>query len=173
MTKEEKMLERVNNIEIPADLVELQVPILPRKNKVIIKKVDSQRVTAAGLIIPEINKSNRPLGRIIAVGPQSPEDLKIGLLVLYDPAFDFPLVLDGIDYVMLSEPFIDAIIENEKRVHIPLAPVTGEEIKRAERIDRNVKARKIGAKRAENATDKYHEELKDRVKNPVTSKYKK
>lgn len=169
-TKQEEMLERVNNIQVPQDLVDLEVPLLPRKNKVVIKKVDSQRVTAAGLIIPEINKSNRPLGRIIALGPECPDDLRIGLLVVYDTAFDFPLVLDGMDYVMLSEPFIDAIIENEKRVHLPLAPVTGKEIKRIEKVSENKRVRAIFKKESENATDKYHEDLKARKANP--SKFK-
>lgn len=167
------IIERIKNIKIENHFLDLEIPFIPLKDKVILQKINTNFKTKGGLEIIELDKSNRPLGRIIALGPNCSEVLKKGLTVVYDASFWQPLILNGIDYIMCNEPFIDGIVANLDEVHIPVKPITGLDIQRAERMDRNIKARKIGAKRAENATDKYHEELKDRVKNPVTSKYKK
>lgn len=169
---ESKILDRVNAIKIAEDLKNFYTPVIPRRDKVILKKVDTQRTTASGLIIAEINKSNRPLGRVIAFGPDCAPDLRKGLLVVFDPSFDFPLVVDGIDYIMLNDGFIDAIIEDEQRVVIPVKPVTGAEIKRVERHENVTRVRKQNAVDYENKMDELQEKSKDRAKKPVTSKYK-
>ena len=172
MERDKEVFNIINSIVIPEDLRDLDIPVIPLRDKVIIKKVDSQRVTKAGLIIAETNKSNRPLGRILAVGPNCSHNLKKGLLVVFDPMFDFPLVIDGMDYIMLNEPFIDAVIADEKRVHVPLEPLTGADIKRAEKMDNVKRVRKLNEVKYENHMDEYNEKAKDRQKNPTISKYK-
>jgi len=167
------LINRVKNIKIEKHFLDIEAPFIPLKDKVILQKINSNFKTKSGLEIIELDKSNRPLGRIIALGPMCSDYLKKGLTVVYDASFWTPLLINGIDYIMCNEPFIDGIITNLDEVHIPTKPVTGEEIKRAERMDRNVKARKIGEKRAENATDKYYDDLKSKRKNPTTFKPKK
>lgn len=164
---------RIKNIKIEKHILDLEVPVIPLKDKVILKKIDASFVTKSGLEIIELDKSNRPLGRIIALGPNCSEHLKKGLTVVYDASFWQPLTLNGIDYIMCNEPFIDCIVADLDKVHIPVKSITGDDIKKAERIDRNDKARKIGDKRFDNKMDEYNEKLKDKVKNPITSKYKK
>jgi len=170
---DKSIIEKIKNIKIDKIFLDLEAPFIPLKDKVVLKKISSNFKTASGIEVVELDKTNRPFGRIIALGPQCSEYLKKGLTVVYDASFWTPLLINGIDYIMCNEPFIDGIIADVEQVHIPTKPITGLDIQRAERMDRNVKARKIGAKRAENATDEYYEKLKDRVKNPVTSKYKK
>lgn len=168
-----ELIARVKSIKIEKHFLDLEAPFLPLKDKVILQKVSSSFKTKGGIEIIEADKTNRPLGRIIALGPLCSEYLKKGLTVVYDASFWTPLLINGIDYIMCNEAFIDGIITNLDEVHIPVKAITGDEIKRAERQDRNKNARKVSAKQSENATDEYHEKLKDRVKNPITSKYKK
>jgi len=169
--KENNTLERIKNIKIEKHILALEVPVIPLKDKVIIQKITSQQITAAGLILVEGNQSNRPMGRVIAVGPNCSEYIKKGLVVIYDNIYS-PLVLNGVDYVMVNEAFIDCVVADEEQVHVPVEPLTGADIKRKERGENVERVRKLNDKKYENHMDEYHEKAKDRAKNPTISKYK-
>lgn len=173
MTKQEELMKLINEMHIPAHLLNVNVSVYPLKDKVILSKVKHEQVTTGGIILAEMDRTNRPLGRIISMGPQCSETLKKGLTVIYDYGMGQPLLLNGIDYIMIGENFIDAVVADEKKVHIPSEGVTGADIKRAEKSDMVNRVRKDNVVKFDNHMDQYHEKLKDKVKNPVTSKYKK
>lgn len=164
-------LERIQSIKIEKHILALEVPVIPLRDKVILQKITSQQMTAGGLLLVEGNKSNRPMGRIIAHGPQCSDYIKKGLVVVHDNIFT-PLVLNGIDYVMINENFIDCVVADEEKVHVPVAPLTGEDIRKAEKRDNVERVRKMSAVTYENKMDEVHEKAKDRAKNPTISKYK-
>lgn len=169
--KENNTLERIKAIKIEKHILDLDVPVIPLRDKIIIQKITSQQVTAAGLLLVEGNKSNRPMGRIIAYGPQCSEYIKKGLVVVHDNMFT-PLVLNGIDYVMINEAFVDCIVADEKQVHVPVDPLTGDDIRKAEKRSNVDRVRKMNAVKYDNTMDEFHEKAKDRQKNPTISKYK-
>jgi co-chaperonin GroES (HSP10) len=171
--KENKTSELIKGIKIDKHLSDVIVPIIPLKDKVILKKIDASYKTAAGLEIIELDKSNRPLGRIVAVGPNCSEDMRKGLTVVYDSAMWTPLLLNGIDYVMINEAFIDCVVADLEKVHVPVKPITGEDIRKANKISEVKRIRKMNAENFDNKMDEYHEKAKDRHKNPIISKYKK
>lgn len=164
------LIKQIQNIKIDKVFLDFEAPFIPLKDKVVLKKISSNFKTASGIEVVELDKTNRPFGRIIALGPQCSGYLKKGLTVVYDASFWTPLLINGIDYIMCNEPFIDGIIADADQVHIPTKPITGADIKRVEKASENKRVRAIFKKEADDATDKYYEELKDRKKNP--SKYK-
>lgn len=169
--KENSTLDRIKSIKIEKHILDLEVPVIPLRDKVILQKITSQQISKAGLLLVEGNKSNRPMGRIIAHGPQCSDYIKKGLVVVHDNIFT-PLVLNGIDYIMINENFIDCVVADEEKVHVPVAPLTGEDIRKAEKRDNVERVRKMNAVKYENKMDEVHEKAKDRAKNPTISKYK-
>lgn len=167
------ILERIQSIKIEKHILDLEVPVIPLRDKIILKKIDASFKTASGLEIIELDKSNRPLGRIIAVGPNCSDYIKKGLTVVYDSAMWSPLVINGVNYVMINENFIDCVVADLEKVHIPVAPITGDDIRKAEKIANVERVRKMSAATYENKMDEVHEKAKDRAKNPTISKYKK
>lgn len=172
--QENKTLELVKNIKIDKHLLDVECPVVPLRDKIILKKIDATYKAAGGLLeVIELDKSNRPLGRIIAVGPNCSEYIRKGLTVVYDSAMWTPLLLNGIDYVMINEAFIDCVVADLEKVHVPVKPITGEDIRKANKISEVNRIRKMNAKNFDNKMDEYHEKAKDRQKNPTISKYKK
>lgn len=169
--KENNTLEIIKNIKIEDHFLNMDCPVVPLRDKVILKKMDQSFRTASGLEIVEMDKSNRPLGRIIAFGPQCSEYIKKGLVVVHDNVFT-PLVLNGVDYIMINENFIDCVVADLSKVHVPVKPVTGDDIRRAEKEANVTRVRKDNAKNFDNKMDEYHEKAKDRQKNPTITKYK-
>jgi len=172
MTKQEELIKLINEIHIQDHLLNVNVSVYPLKDQVILSRVKHEQVTAGGLILAEMDMSNRPLGRIVAMGPNCSDYLKKGLTVIYSNGMGHSLLLNGIDYIMVYENFIDAIVADEKNVHLQTKGVTGADIKRKEKSDMVNRVRKSNAVKFDNHMDEYNEKLKDRTKNPATSKYK-
>lgn len=164
------LIKQIQSIKIDKVFLDLEAPFIPLKDKVVLKKISANFKTQSGLEVIELDKSNRPIGRIIALGPQCSGYLKKGLTVVYDASFWTPLLINGVDYIMCNEPFIDGIIADVEKVHIPVKAITGADIKRAVKVGENKRVRAIFKQESENATDKLHEDIKDRKKNPT--KYK-
>jgi len=169
---ENKILDRIKGIVIEKHLLNVECPVIPLRDKVILKKIDASFKTASGLEIIELDKSNRPLGRIIALGPNCSDYLKKGLTAVYDTAMWQPLVLNGVDYVMINEAFIECVVADLDKVHVPVKPITGEDLRRQEKEANVKRVRKMNAQNFDNKMDEYHEKAKDRQKNPTISKYK-
>ena len=92
--QENNTLELIKNIKIEKHLLNVECPVVPLRDKIILKKIDASFKTASGLEIIELDKSNRPLGRIVAVGPNCSEYIRKGLTVVYDSAMWTPLLLN-------------------------------------------------------------------------------
>lgn len=94
--------------------------IKPLHNNVIVKGIDEDTMTKAGLVLPDTVDKERPeKGEIVAVGPgkllengeRSPMGVKVGDKVLFKKYSPDEIKVDGEEYLVLSETDILAIID--------------------------------------------------------------
>jgi chaperonin GroES len=81
--------------------------ILP--SKILVKQLEEpqERVTTAGLIIPNLNKKNPTIvGEIVMVGqgsPQQPMVLSVGKNILFPPLSAQLVIIDDVEYRLLDQ----------------------------------------------------------------------
>lgn len=90
----------------------------PLNDRVIIKRLDNERKTASGIVIPESAAEKPDQGEILAVGPGkrgddgkvTPVDVKVGDKVLFGKYSGTEVKLDGTDYLVVKEEDIFATL---------------------------------------------------------------
>ncbi|MDC6384986.1 co-chaperone GroES [Flagellimonas taeanensis] len=90
-----------------------KVNIKPLADRVLIEPLQAETKTASGIIIPDNAKEKPQKGNVVAVGPGTKDEkvtVKVGDTVLYGKYAGTELKLDGIDYLMMRESDILAII---------------------------------------------------------------
>jgi chaperonin GroES len=91
----------------------------PLGNRVVIKPVEQDEVTAVGIILPEMAKEKPQKGKILSVGPgdrdeggkRIPMDVKVGDTVLYAKYAGTEIKVEGKKLLILKESEILAIVE--------------------------------------------------------------
>ena len=89
------------------------IKIQPLADRVLVEPTAAQTTTASGIIIPDNAKEKPQKGTIVAVGngkKDEPLIVKVGDTVLYGKYGGTELKLEGIDYLMMRESDILAII---------------------------------------------------------------
>ena len=93
--------------------------IRPLHDRVIVKRLDNERKTASGIVIPE-NAAEKPdQGEVVAVGPGKKDDhgkliamdLKVGDRVLFGKYSGQAFKMDGEEYMQMREEDIIGVIE--------------------------------------------------------------
>ncbi|UJH66323.1 co-chaperone GroES [Allomuricauda sp. SCSIO 65647] len=90
-----------------------KVNIKPLADRVLIEPMAAETKTASGIIIPDTAKEKPQKGKVIAVGPGTKDEkmtVKNGDTVLYGKYSGTELKLDGVDYLMMRESDILAIV---------------------------------------------------------------
>ena len=96
----------------------------PLHDRVVIKRIEAEARTAAGIIIPDTAKEKPQQGEIIAVGPGGrdelgkliPIDVKTGDRVLFGKWSGTEVKIDGDEYVIMTESDImGVLVETEAR----------------------------------------------------------
>ncbi len=90
-----------------------KVNIKPLADRVLIEPLQAETKTSSGIIIPDNAKEKPQKGNVVAVGPGTKDEkvtVKVGDTVLYGKYAGTELKLDGIDYLMMRESDILAII---------------------------------------------------------------
>jgi len=90
----------------------------PLNDRVIIKRLDNERKTASGIVIPESAAEKPDQGEVIAVGPGKrteegkvlPVDLKAGDKVLFGKYAGQAVKVDGEELLVIREEEILAVI---------------------------------------------------------------
>ncbi len=90
----------------------------PLHDRVVIQRLESDEVTAGGLIIPDTAKEKPIKGKVLAVGPGSrndagqltPMDVKVGDCVLFGKWSGTESKIDGVDIVIMKESDILAVL---------------------------------------------------------------
>ena len=94
------------------------ISIQPLGDRVVVKPMQKEEISASGIIIPDTAKKERAeTGVIVATGPGRYEDGKLvpmsvkkGDEVIFEQTYRDPVKIDGDEYYIFSESSILAII---------------------------------------------------------------
>jgi len=92
----------------------------PLGDRVIVKPAEAEEQTKSGLVIPDTAKEKPQRGEVIAVGEgkrdddgeRIPVDVKVGDVVIYGKYGGQDIKIDGVEYKILEERDIYAIVED-------------------------------------------------------------
>ena len=91
----------------------------PLQDRIIVKRLEEESMTAGGLYIPDTAKEKPQKGEIIAVGKGKltedgkviPVDLKVGDKVLFGKYAGTEIKIDGVEHIFMREDDILGILE--------------------------------------------------------------
>ncbi|MCX8053433.1 MAG: co-chaperone GroES [Armatimonadetes bacterium] len=94
----------------------------PLGDRIIVKAVSAEEMTAGGIVLPDSAKEKPQEGDVIAVGPGSqlssgkkvPMDVKVGDRVIYGKYAGTEVKIGAEEYVILRQDDVLAILENKK-----------------------------------------------------------
>ena len=97
----------------------MSVSIKPLEDRIVIKQVEAEQITASGLVIPDTAKEKPQEGEVVAVGPgrfddnanRVPMDVAVGDLVLYSKYGCTEVKFGNDEYLVLSARDVLAIVE--------------------------------------------------------------
>ena len=90
-----------------------KIKIQPLADRVLIEPAAAETKTSSGIIIPDTAKEKPQKGTVVAVGPgtkENPVTVKVGNKVIYGKYAGTELQLEGVDYLMMKENDILAIV---------------------------------------------------------------
>jgi chaperonin GroES len=96
----------------------VSVSIKPLEDRIVIRQLEAEQVTASGLVIPDTAKEKPQEGEVVAVGPgriddngnRVPLDISVGDKVIYSKYGGTEVKLDGDDLLVLSARDVLAIV---------------------------------------------------------------
>jgi chaperonin GroES len=90
-----------------------KLSITPLHDRVIVKPAAAEEKSAGGIIIPDTAKEKPQRGTVLAAGPgkkDEPVTVKNGDTVLYGKYAGTEITIDGIEYLIMRESDILAIV---------------------------------------------------------------
>lgn len=87
--------------------------VKPLADRVLVEPAAAEQKTLGGIIIPDTAKEKPQRGKVVAVGAgkkDEPMTVKVGDTVLYGKYAGTELSIDGVDYLIMKESDILAII---------------------------------------------------------------
>ena len=87
--------------------------LVPLSDRVVLKQVEAEETTKSGIILTSAAQEKPQEAEVIAVGPgkkDEPMSVKVGDQVLYGKYSGTEIAIDGIDYLIMRENDIYAII---------------------------------------------------------------
>ncbi|MFK7971573.1 MAG: co-chaperone GroES [Bacteroidia bacterium] len=91
----------------------MAVNIKPLADRVVIEPAAAEEKTASGIFIPDTAKEKPQRGSVVAVGPgkkDEPTTVSVGDNVLYGKYAGTELNIDGVDYLIMREADLLAIV---------------------------------------------------------------
>lgn len=90
----------------------------PLADRVIVKKLEADEKTAGGIVLPDTAKEKPQQAEVLAVGPgkfdekgnRQPMELQVGDKVLFAKYSGTEVKIEGVEYLILSERDILAVI---------------------------------------------------------------
>jgi len=97
----------------------MAIPLKPLGNRLVVEPIETEEITAGGIVLPETAKEKPQRGKVLAVGPgerndkgdRVPLDVSVGDTVLYAKYGGTEIKLDGKKYLILRESDLLAIYE--------------------------------------------------------------
>jgi len=90
-----------------------KLKLKPLADRVLIEPAQAEQKTAAGIIIPDTAKEKPQKGKVVAVGQgrkDEPMTVKVGDEVLYGKYSGTEITVDGVNYLIMKESDIYAIV---------------------------------------------------------------
>ena len=95
----------------------------PLHDRVLVRRIESEEKTPAGIIIPDTAKEKPSEGEVLAIGPGArdntgrviPLDVKVGDRVLFGKWAGTDVLIDGEERLILNESDILGMIEGKTR----------------------------------------------------------
>jgi chaperonin GroES len=90
-----------------------KLKIKPLADRVLVEPAQAEEMTAGGIIIPDTAKEKPQKGTVVAIGTgkkDEPMTVKVGETVLYGKYAGTEITIDGINYLIMRESDIVAII---------------------------------------------------------------
>lgn len=90
-----------------------KINIKPLADRVLVEPLPAEKTTASGLIIPDSAKEKQQKGTVMAIGKglkDEPMTVKVGDTVLFGKYAGTELAVDGIEYLIMRESDILAIV---------------------------------------------------------------
>jgi chaperonin GroES len=91
--------------------------IKPLADRIVVKPLEAEEKTKGGLFVPDTAKERPQQGEVVAVGPGRTEDgkkippeVKVGDKILYGKYSGTEVTYDGIEYLIMRESDIFAIL---------------------------------------------------------------
>jgi chaperonin GroES len=107
----------------PGDLIaqEMKMQIRPLYDRVIVKRIEQQRTTASGIVIPDSAAERPEQGEVIAVGSgrllqdgsQRPLQLQVGDQVLFGKYAGQTVKVNGEELLVMREEDVMGVLEPE------------------------------------------------------------
>ncbi|MBF0103339.1 MAG: co-chaperone GroES [Desulfobacterales bacterium] len=93
--------------------------IKPLNDRVLVLRVEEEKKTAGGIIIPDTAKEKPQEGKIVAVGPgkmsdggkRVPLEVKVGNRVLFTKYAGTEIKMDGVEHIFMKEEDILGILD--------------------------------------------------------------
>jgi chaperonin GroES len=101
----------------------------PLHDSVLLRRVEAEEKTPAGIIIPDTAKEKPVEGEVLAVGPGARDetgriisvDVKVGDRVLFGKWAGTDVIIDGEEHLILKESDILGVIEGKTRANAKAA----------------------------------------------------
>jgi chaperonin GroES len=96
-----------------------KLQLKPLADRVVVKKLDAEEKTAGGIVLPDTAKEKPQQGEVLAVGPgkldekgtRQPMEVKVGDKILYAKYSGTEVKLVGVEYLILAERDILAVMD--------------------------------------------------------------
>ena len=92
--------------------------IRPLFDRVVVKSVDTEETTKSGIVLPGAAKEKPQMAEVVAVGPGGRIDgkevtmqVKLGDKVIYSKYAGNEVKLDGVEYIVIRQSDILAVVE--------------------------------------------------------------
>ena len=94
--------------------------LVPREGSIILKQIETSETTVGNIIIPDMGDDRSLIAEVVAVsdvynyhkGEFIPTDLKVGMKVTIPPIGAQKIKIDNVDYLIMAQNNIPAIIED-------------------------------------------------------------
>ena len=94
--------------------------LVPREGSIILKQIETSETTVGNIIIPDMGDDRSLIAEVVAVsdvynyhkGEFIPTDLKVGMKVTIPPMGAQKIKIDNVDYLIMTQNNIPAIIED-------------------------------------------------------------
>jgi chaperonin GroES len=103
----------VSILKIKINKTMAEVKIKPLADRILVKAAEAETTTSSGIIIPDTAKEKPQRGTVIAAGPgkkDEPVTVKVGDTVLYGKYSGTEIQLEGVEYLIMRESDIYAIL---------------------------------------------------------------